>query len=81
MEHFHPDMLANLSTCKSPQQMFGAVAKTYYAEKLGKKPEDIFVVSVMPCTAKKFECQRPGDERQRRARRRRRADHARAGHA
>ena len=59
MEYFHPDMLPNLSTCKSPQQMFGAVAKTYYAEKLGKRPEDIFVVSVMPCTAKKFECQRP----------------------
>ena len=59
LEYFHPDMLPNLSTCKSPQQMFGAVAKTYYAEKLGKRPEDIFVVSVMPCTAKKFECQRP----------------------
>ena len=39
MEYFHPDMLPNLSTCKSPQQMFGAVAKTYYAEKLGKQPE------------------------------------------
>jgi iron only hydrogenase large subunit-like protein/ferredoxin len=59
LEHFHPDMLPNLSTCKSPQQMFGALAKTYYAEKLGKRPEDIFVVSIMPCTAKKFECQRP----------------------
>ena len=59
MEYFHPDMLPNLSTCKSPQQMFGAVAKTYYAEKLGKRPEQIFVVSIMPCTAKKFECQRP----------------------
>jgi NADP-reducing hydrogenase subunit HndD len=59
MEHYNPDMLANLSTCKSPQQMFGALAKTYYAEKLGKKPEDIVVVSVMPCTAKKFECARP----------------------
>jgi iron-only hydrogenase group A len=59
MEYFHPDMLANLSTCKSPQQMFGALAKTYYAAKLGKKPEQIVVVSVMPCTAKKFECQRP----------------------
>ncbi len=58
-EHFYPDMTANLSTCKSPQQMFGAIAKTYYAEKIGKKAEDIFVVSVMPCTAKKFECQRP----------------------
>jgi NADP-reducing hydrogenase subunit HndD len=59
MEHFHPDMLAHLSTCKSPQQMFGAVAKTYYAERIGKRPEDIFVVSVMPCTAKKFEAKRP----------------------
>lgn len=58
-EHYYPEMLPNLSTCKSPQQMFGAVAKTYLAEKLGKKPEDIFVVSVMPCTAKKFECSRP----------------------
>ena len=59
MEHYNPDMLANLSTCKSPQQMFGALAKTYYAEKLGMEPEDIVVVSVMPCTAKKFECARP----------------------
>jgi NADP-reducing hydrogenase subunit HndD len=59
MEHYNPDFLPNLSTCKSPQQMFGAVAKTYYAEKLGKRPDDVFVVSVMPCTAKKFECQRP----------------------
>jgi iron-only hydrogenase group A len=59
LEYFHPELLPNLSTCKSPQQMFGAVAKTYYASKLGKRPEDIFVVSVMPCTAKKFECQRP----------------------
>ena len=58
-EHFWPEMLPNISTCKSPQQMFGAVAKTYFAEKIGKKPEDIFVVSVMPCTAKKYESQRP----------------------
>jgi iron-only hydrogenase group A len=58
MEHYYPDMTGHLSTCKSPQQMFGAVAKTYYAEKIGKKAEDIYVVSVMPCTAKKFECQR-----------------------
>ena len=57
-EHFWPEMLPNLSTAKSPQQMFGAVAKTYYAEKIGKKPEDLFVVSIMPCTAKKFEAQR-----------------------
>ena len=81
MEHFNPDMLANLSTCKSPQQMFGALAKTYYAEKIGMKPEDIVVVSVMPCTAKKFEAAAPGDERQRRAGRRHRAHHARARRA
>jgi NADP-reducing hydrogenase subunit HndD len=59
MEHRHPDMLDHLSTCKSPQQMFGALAKTFYAERVGKRAEDIFVVSVMPCTAKKFEAQRP----------------------
>jgi iron-only hydrogenase group A len=59
IEYFYPDMLPNVSTCKSPQQMFGAIAKTYYAKKIGKKPEDMVVVSVMPCTAKKFECQRP----------------------
>ncbi|MDK2927031.1 MAG: NADP-reducing hydrogenase subunit HndD [Bacillota bacterium] len=58
-EHFYPELLSNLSTCKSPQQMFGAVTKTYYAEKMGLKPEDIYVVSIMPCTAKKFEAQRP----------------------
>ena len=59
IEYFYPEYLPNLSTCKSPQQMFGAVAKTYWAKKIGKKPEDIYVVSVMPCTAKKFEMQRP----------------------
>ncbi|MDQ1257586.1 MAG: NADP-reducing hydrogenase subunit HndD [Candidatus Hydrogenedentes bacterium] len=59
IEYFYPDMLDCVSSCKSPQQMFGAVAKSYYAEKIGKKPEDIFVVSIMPCTAKKFEAQRP----------------------
>jgi len=58
-EHFYPGILPNISSCKSPQQMFGAVAKTYYAEKIGKRPEDIVVVSVMPCTAKKYEAQRP----------------------
>ena len=57
-EHYFPDMTENLSSCKSPHQMLGAVAKTYYAEKIGKKPEDIVVVSIMPCTAKKYECQR-----------------------
>jgi iron-only hydrogenase group A len=59
MEYFHPEMLPNLSTCKSPQQMFGTVAKTYWAEKIGKKAQDIFVVSVMPCHAKKSEAERP----------------------
>jgi NADP-reducing hydrogenase subunit HndD len=57
-EHFYPQILPSISTAKSPQQMFGAVAKTYYAEKIGKRPEDVFVVSIMPCTAKKFEAQR-----------------------
>ena len=60
-EHNFPDLLGNLSTCKSPQQMFGAVCKTYYAEKIGVDPKDIVVVSVMPCTAKKFEKGRPGE--------------------
>ena len=57
-EYYYPEFLPNLSTCKSPQQMFGAVAKTYYAQKIGVKPEDMVVVSIMPCTAKKFECLR-----------------------
>ncbi|MFZ5924882.1 MAG: NADH-dependent [FeFe] hydrogenase, group A6 [Bacillota bacterium] len=59
IEHFYPDLLDNLSTCKSPQQMFGAIAKTYYAQKAGIDSKDVFVVSVMPCTAKKFEAKRP----------------------
>ena len=59
IEHFYPDYLEHLSTCKSPQQMFGALAKSYYAEKAGLDPKDIYVVSIMPCTAKKFECNRP----------------------
>lgn len=54
-EHYYPDMIENLSSCKSPQQMFGAITKTYYASKMGIDPEDIVMVSVMPCTAKKFE--------------------------
>jgi iron-only hydrogenase group A len=58
-EHFYPRVLDHLSSCKSPQQMFGAVAKTYYAEKLNVDPRDIVVVSVMPCVAKKFEAARP----------------------
>ncbi|MDD3173476.1 MAG: NADH-dependent [FeFe] hydrogenase, group A6 [Herbinix sp.] len=54
-EHYYPDMLDNLSSCKSPMQMFGAITKTYYAEKMGIDPNKIVMVSVMPCTAKKFE--------------------------
>lgn len=54
-EHYFPEMIENLSSCKSPQQMFGAITKTYYAEKMGIDPKDIVCVSVMPCTAKKFE--------------------------
>lgn len=58
IEHFYPELLPHLSTCKSPQQMFGAIAKSYYAEKAGIDPANIFVVSIMPCTAKKFEAGR-----------------------
>ena len=58
-EHNFPDMLDNLSTCKSPHQMFGALLKSYYAEKAGIDPSKVFVVSIMPCTAKKYEAQRP----------------------
>jgi iron-only hydrogenase group A len=58
-EHFFPNSLNHLSTCKSPQQMFGAVAKTYYAAKLGIDPRNMVVVSIMPCTAKKYEAKRP----------------------
>ena len=59
MEYFFPQLVEHLSTCKSPQQMFGAVIKTYYADKAGIPAENIFAVSVMPCTAKKYESQRP----------------------
>ena len=59
IEHNFPDLLHIPSSCKSPQQMFGAIAKTYYAEKIGVKPEDLIVVSVMPCQAKKYEAARP----------------------
>ena len=59
MEEFYPDLAENVSSCKSPQQMFGALAKTYYAQKAGIDPSNMVVVSIMPCTAKKFECQRP----------------------
>ncbi len=59
MEQFYPELLPHLSTCKSPQQMMGAVVKSFWAEKQGIAPEKIFSVSVMPCTAKKFEAGRP----------------------
>ena len=58
-EYYYPELLKNLSTCKSPHMMEGAIIKTYFAEKHDLKPEDIFVVSIMPCTAKKYERQRP----------------------
>ncbi len=59
-EHYYPEFTENLSTCKSPQQMFGAILKTYFAQKNGLDPKDIFVVSAIPCTAKKFEVGRDG---------------------
>ncbi len=59
IETYYPELLGHLSSCKSPQGMFGALVKSYYAEKIGKKAEDIVSVSVMPCTAKKFEASRP----------------------
>lgn len=54
-ESYYPELIPNLSSCKSPQQMFGALAKTWYAEKIGVDPQDVYVVGIMPCTAKKFE--------------------------
>ena len=57
-EHYYPEFTENLSTCKSPQQMFGALTKSWYAQKLGIDPKNIFMVSIMPCTAKKYECKR-----------------------
>ena len=59
IEHFYPDLLPHLSTCKSPQQMFGALSKTYHTEKEGIDPATIYSVSIMPCTAKKYEAARP----------------------
>ncbi|HEY5469433.1 MAG TPA: NADH-dependent [FeFe] hydrogenase, group A6 [Bacteroidales bacterium] len=59
IEHKYPEFLPNLSTCKSPQQMFGVLAKTYYAKKRNIDPSKIVSVSIMPCTAKKFEADRP----------------------
>ncbi|HNW05123.1 MAG TPA: NADH-dependent [FeFe] hydrogenase, group A6 [Oscillospiraceae bacterium] len=58
-ETWYPDQLAHLSTAKSPQGMFGALIKAYYSKKLGKQPQEVFSLSVMPCTAKKFEAKRP----------------------
>ncbi len=57
-EHYYPELLPNISTCKSPQEMFSALLKTYYCEKNGIDPKNLFVVSVIPCTAKKFEVTR-----------------------
>ena len=58
-EQYYPEFIDNISSCKSPQGMYGALMKTYYAEKMGIDPKDIYVVSIMPCTAKKYEAQRP----------------------
>lgn len=58
-EHFFPDLIPNLSSCKSPQEMFGAVAKSYYAKVAGIPAEDIYVVTIMPCISKKYEKDRP----------------------
>jgi len=58
-EQYHSDLLENLSTCRSPQQMFGSIVKKYYAREIGKARRDVVCVSVMPCTAKKFEARRP----------------------
>lgn len=59
IEQNKPELLGHISTCKSPQEMTGAIIKSYYAKKMNIKPEDVFVVSIMPCTVKKFEAQRP----------------------
>ncbi|MBI1939519.1 MAG: iron hydrogenase small subunit [Ignavibacteriales bacterium] len=59
IEHYYPEYLDNMSSAKSPQQMFGALIKTFYAQKAGVEPKDIVSVAVMPCSAKKFECNRP----------------------
>ena len=58
-EYYYPDQLSHLSTCKSPHEMFGAILKSYYAKKIGVDPKDMFVVSIMPCSCKKFEKNRP----------------------
>ncbi len=59
MEHFYPKLIPNMSSCKSPQQITGILTKTYFAEKMNLNPEEIFMVSVMPCSAKKYEIERP----------------------
>lgn len=59
IEHFYPDLLGNLSSCKSPHEMQGALLKSYYAQKMQVDPEKMYTVSIMPCTAKKYESQRP----------------------
>lgn len=59
IEHYYPDLLGHLSSCKSPHMMMGAVCKSYFADKIGVDPKDIYVVSIMPCTAKKYEITRP----------------------
>ena len=61
-EHYYPELLPHLSTCKSPQQMTGAAIKTWYAQKNGLEPKNIVSVAIMPCTAKKFECGRDGQD-------------------
>lgn len=61
MEYFYSDLIPNISTCKSPHQMQGAITKSYYAQRSGIDPKDIYVVSVMPCTAKKYEKTRDGE--------------------
>ncbi len=61
-EHYYPEMIPNLSTCKSPQQMFGAIVKTFYAQKNNLDPKNIVCVSIIPCTAKKFEIGRPDQD-------------------
>ena len=61
-EHYYPDLVDNLSTCKSPQNMTGALIKTWYAQKEGIDPNNIVSVSVMPCTAKKFEIKRDDED-------------------
>ncbi len=58
-EQNHSDLLNNLSSCRSPQQMFGSVVKKHYAKKIGKDPKDVVCISIMPCTAKKYEAKRP----------------------